>query len=457
MSSRTLTSCLALGAVLTLGACNNFLTGEGLSTDPNNPTQPTAGTLFVGAQANLFFQMEGPLARQTCIWMQQCAGVNSVLLSLGRYQYQEDDFFTPWQRTYGGGGLIDLRRIDSLSLARGDSSFAGVSLVVESYLVGTSADVWGDIPYSQAGDLLHYPTPALDPQQQVYATIQAKLDTAIVYLAATSPTNQGPQGNDLVYGGDPAKWTALAHTLKARYFLHTAEQLGESAYQSALDETAHGIASPADDYHSVHGTDPTQANIWNQYTNVYATLIAAGKFMVDALVDSGDARIANFYVPLSTGPTTYVGAAPGAQATPGGDVSRLAAINTPDASQPLVTWAENQLIAAESYHALGNDALARSALNAVLEDAGRPDVSPTLTGQPLLAAIMHEKYIREFENIEAWSDYRRTCLPALVPAAGNSVIPGRLIWPLSERNANPNIPAPSQQPTRNWNDPHPCP
>ena len=35
--------------------------------------------------------------------------------------------------------------------------------------------------------------------------------------------NVGPQGTDLVYGGDPVKWTAMAHTLKARFYMHNGE------------------------------------------------------------------------------------------------------------------------------------------------------------------------------------------------------------------------------------------
>ena len=40
---------------------------------------------------------------------------------------------------------------------------------------------------------------------------------------APSGSNIGPGPADLVYGGDPAKWLALAHTLKARFYLNTAE------------------------------------------------------------------------------------------------------------------------------------------------------------------------------------------------------------------------------------------
>jgi hypothetical protein len=72
--------------------------------------------------------------------------------------------------------------------------------------------------------------------------------------------------------------------------------------------------------------------------------------------------------------------------------------------------------------------------------------------------VITEKYIALFQNgLEVWNDYKRTCLPHLTPARASG-IPGRVLYPLSaERNTNPNVPPPNQQPARNANDPNPCP
>ena len=76
---------------------------------------------------------------------------------------------------------------------------------------------------------------------------------------------------------------------------------------------------------------------------------------------------------------------------------------------------------------------------------------------------MEEKYLAMFMNIEAWSDYKRTCLPALAPAPplnspepSATPIPGRIPYGITEINANPNTP--NVPPTgQNRNDPNPCP
>jgi hypothetical protein len=78
-------------------------------------------------------------------------------------------------------------------------------------------------------------------------------------------------------------------------------------------------------------------------------------------------------------------------------------------------------------------------------------------GSATLNDIMMEKYIALFQNAETWNDWKRTCIPALTPATGTvGGIPARLLYAQAERNTNTNIPLPSDQPVRNWNDPNAC-
>ncbi|HMI42514.1 MAG TPA: hypothetical protein VK516_02760, partial [Gemmatimonadaceae bacterium] len=69
-----------------LAGCSNFLDAPAAISDPNLPSAATRDQLFVGAQANIFGQQEGPLAMIVCQWMQQCAGVN------GRFVQQQDSY-----------------------------------------------------------------------------------------------------------------------------------------------------------------------------------------------------------------------------------------------------------------------------------------------------------------------------------------------------------------------------
>jgi hypothetical protein len=119
--------------------------------------------------------------------------------------------------------------------------------------------------------------------------------------------------------------------------------------------------------------------------------------------------------------------------------------------QPIITWAETQLIIAETAFRAGNTVEALNAINAVRTASDRTPLA-TVT----LAEIMTEKWITMFQNIEVWSDWRRTCLPRLTPAPGKTAIPERLVYPFAERNVNSNVPEPSAQPARNQNNPVAC-
>jgi len=144
---------------------------------------------------------------------------------------------------------------------------------------------------------------------------------------------------------------------------------------------------------------------------------------------------------------------------------------TPDLRQPLVTFAENKLIAAEAaYQVSGGGAAGQAAAQPYL-DAERttPNYGTTsFAALPSIPAtlqnIMEEKYIALFLNIEVWNDFKRTCFPTLTPAPATTsstipqaVIPGRLPYGQDELNANKNLPQISDRFARNHNDPAACP
>ena len=81
--------------------------------------------------------------------------------------------------------------------------------------MGLATDLWGDVPFTDAGS----PFPTFDSQADVYTHIQALLDSAITNLGGAG----GGNAVDFYFGNDFDKWIATAHTLKARYYMHTAE------------------------------------------------------------------------------------------------------------------------------------------------------------------------------------------------------------------------------------------
>jgi len=432
-----------------LAACSSFLDSPGAKADPNLPTGATTDQLFVGAQADIFAQQEGPLAMIACQWMQQCSGVN------GRFVEQQDSysvnagtFDLPFQEVYSAGGLVSLRTVQAATAAAGDKVYQGIAQVLEALLVGTTASIWGNIPYSEA--VSTNPTPAFDNQLAVYASLQTLLDQAITNIQGAGP---GPGAVDLFYAGDKTQWVQAANTLKARFYLHTAEVAGASAYTAARTAALAGISTPDNDLRTTHATATSERNMWPQFQNTsFGPDLVAGNRLVELMKAQNDPRLPEYFGLAENG--QYGGFDVTTGTTAGNAISPLHGTRNSDTfRQPIVTWEENQLILAETNFRLTGAVAAQPFLNAVRTARGKPIVLATLQ------SIMEEKYIALFQNIEVWNDWKRTCLPTLTPALGKTRIPGRLYYGQTEEQTNPNTPPSSAQnlfTVRNPNDPNPC-
>jgi hypothetical protein len=425
--------------------------------------------------------------------------------------------------------------IASIARVAKDDVYLGIDLVWKGFTVGSAADLWGSIPYSQ---LRTSTTPKLDSQLVVYDTVQGMLSRAIVALRSGVKSLATPP--DLVFGADTAKWIATAHTLKARYFLHTVEAAanGKLGARTATDvwndviaQATLGIGSPAGDFSAFHaGGSYPQSNMWFQFqdNSAFGGDLDAGKALVDYMNGRNDPRRADYFctavgvawqkshaytlgaligdanvnIQKVTTAGTSGAVEPAWNATVGGTTTDGTVtwtnqgpnyggddFNTPQAlvsffdceplrftgtfRVPYATYQENQLILAEANLALGNTVAAQANLNAAY--AAVPGLASTATGvigAALLDSIMLEKYVVMFQNIEALSDYRRTCIAGSVQAGvfvpiapvtpnvlGLPAVPGELFYPQIERNANANVPDESKEVAggvRTESDVHPC-
>lgn len=499
---------LACLGLLGTAGCDTFLTGDKLSNNPNLPTTASAQQLFIGVQAGQFAFQEGEVAMFMCEWVQACSAGNSRFVQqTAQYVFNEGGADTPWINAYDGGGLIDIKKVEALTGASGDSVWLGITQIWEALTMGTVSDLWGDVPYREA--VSGKTDPVLDDRFQVLGDVQTLLTTAIANLGKSGA---GPEANDLVLGGDKAAWAKVAWTLKARYYMHTAESLGTPAYTAAIAAATNGISDPsgASDFASFHTTNTSERNLWTQFqtSSGFGTDLEGGKALIDILKARNDPRLAEYYCKATTAAwkdtTRYLVNA--AILDPNGNMEQVIAIvdtghnrsghvqptwpatvgattadsqvtwtnrglpyvgddfNTPPpppvsqfnclpprfaatARIPYVSYVENELILAEAYNQTGNDALALTHLNNARAVVPLGPLAG-LTGAQLLDSIMIEKYAAMFQNIESINDYRRTCIPALVHSANSEGflnVPGRLLYSQIERNVNPNVPLPEVQ------------
>ena len=457
---------VSIGLLLGTAGCTSFLTGDKLSSDPNLPSAATAQQLFVAVQSGQFAFQEGTVAMMMCEWVQACGAANGRFVQqAGQYVFDETSNIGAnagdWLSVYDAGGLADIRQVKAATAASGDRVWLGIAKIWEAFTIGSASDMWGDVPYSEVTTSA---TPALDNRFTLLAALQTLLSDAITDLGSTGA---GPGTADLIFNGDPASWIKVAHSLKARYFMHTAESLGTGAYTNAIAEALQGIsdASGAGDFASFHTASTSERNMWAQFqtSSGFGTDLEAGKALVDYMNARSDPRRAAYFCHNALG--TYGG--DDFNTTQPANVVSLFNCQPPrfadEARIPYVSYAENQLILAEAYAATGDTAQARAHLNAELATVPLPAVPSGLTAAALRDTIMMEKYVAMFQNIESISDYRRTCVPVLTPVANNQGfvhVPGRLFYPQNERNVNTNIPDPSTQVSthgfRNAGDQHAC-
>lgn len=413
----------------------DFLTGGDLSVDPNRPTTATATQLFQGIQTNLWAFFGSDPARVTGMWARQFAGGQNQYESIYHYQYDEGIQSGFTSGLYAAGGLVDIARAQKITSDAKNYALLGILQVQEGMMMGTGADLFGDLVYSQA--LKGTPNPTLDPQLSVYDSVQKVLSAGIANMANTAATSAPPVNSDLDYGGDLSAWTALAHTMKARFFMHTAE-VRPLAYASALAEAQQGITADAGNYVGAFSANSGEQNFYYQFDGPAGRkgYLIADTLFINLLRSRSDARVTDYFE---------------AKAAP---QFLSPAREDPAFQQPYVTYDENTLIWAEAAYRTGNQVLALQKLNE--ERANHGLAAEAVAGQALLNEILTEKYIADFQlGHEAWNDYKRTCTPNFPPTVAGKKMPGRMYYDTHERLTNTNIPPAGQgfNAARNANDP----
>lgn len=427
----------AAAALLGSASCVDF-SGPGIDQNPNAAQSTSINVLFTGFQGYQFANLTGDNNRVVSVWMRHMAGTGRQWLQYDAPYLNSENLFGSWTSFYANGGLRDLRIVRQQARDLNDQKYEGIAMVWEAYMMGTIADFWGAAPYSEAADSTK-PRPKFDTQRAIYTRVQAVLDSAITRLGGSG---NGPAFVDLVYGGDAQKWIRTARTLKARYYLHVSP-VDNTALASALTNAQQGIASAADDWRTYQSTTEGEQNQWFQFRRQRGTDIGGGKWLIDLLQQRSDPRLPNYFAPTSG--TTYRGALPGEEDE---TVSWLSATRAdPAYRQPLITWAENQLILAEAQQRTGQEGAALTTLNGVRQAAGLGALTG-LSGRPLLQAILEEKYVALFQNPEAWDLYKRHCYPNFPLDNGATSFPMRLVYGANENATNrANVPTP--EPRRN--------
>ena len=202
----------------------------------------------------------------------------------------------------------NLRNIKQLYDRAGEEGMEfqqGLALVLRAHNFAGITDWWGDAPYTAAvnapaggqEDLF----PVFDSQEIIYKGIIEDLKKANTLLSKPLDAYTGiSQSNDVIYGGDPAKWRKMANSLMLRYYMRVSTKLPEYA-KAGIEEIVknpgtYPIFTSNDDDASMSFIGSSAADSWpanttydNSQSNFSRIQLCAG--FRDVLVGTNDPRL----------------------------------------------------------------------------------------------------------------------------------------------------------------------
>jgi len=373
-----------------------------------------------------------------------------------RFIYSNSSFTSLWSTVFSQS-INSFNKIIEIGNSTSNPNYRGVALTLRSWSFLLLTDAYGDIPYSQAGKLSEFITPAYDKQKDVYYGLLEDLKTA---KNALDPNGKAIAG-DIIYSGNILKWKKFANSLRLRIALRIADREPARAKQ-VLDEIKSDgdlyISDNADIAQLIYQLSPQQNPVSAQFDTRDDYRIS--KTIVDKLFALNDPRLPVYASKTETAtPQEYVGLPNGLTNS---EASNLGFAKTskpgsyfraPQAPAVIFSYAEllfDRAEAAARGLTTENAAdLYKQGIAASLKQYGISDaLATTYLAQIAVQynatnykkSIGEQKWLALFgQGLEAWAEQRRLDYPQLT-ASGNTVldgkIPVRFIYPGSEQSLN---------------------
>jgi len=399
-------------------SCEQFFTDD--NSDPNKPSDVPISAALPGIELTIVDSYGGLWSQFGNMWVQQVEGVERQWESFNRYDVQPVRFNQSWTQMYENV-FVELKEVSRKAEEGGFNHYLGIAKTLEAYALMMTSDVFGDMPYTEAGLGSTNDSPVYDDHATVIMPAILTLCNDALGLFNASSGGLSPGSDDVLYGGDIDNWKLAVHGILARYHL----RLGNNA--SALAEAKLSISSSSE---NMAFTYPGAGNDapWYGFNDVR----------------QGDLE----FNPVMGGIMTALN-----------DTDRLAVMNpvfdtqhpylTENQRVDLISYREMQFIIAECANRNGDagaayDALVNGVRAAYVRAGSDNDAADAYLGSLDAAGldferIMTEKYIAMFLQPEAYSDFRRTNIPALVPVSGTAV-PVRWDYSSDEYLFNSNSP-----------------
>lgn len=442
--------------------------------DPNSAplsAQLPAGITGIAGSEGASFAIIGGFWAQ--FWTQSNAA--NQFKDIDNYSIGTADYNFAWDGMYDALG--DIRNVKRRALAEGNWKYYLIATTLEVQASQILTDFYGSIPYSQANNS-NILAPAFDSGEDVYDAMIVDLNDALSKDLSES-LGTPPANDDLIFRGNMDNWTKFANTLKLKIYMRQTESSRASVADAGITQLlASGVAFLDTDAALAKDKDgaPIFIDAINQSNPLYeyinrrlnvATNLRMSTTTASFLDANTDPRKAAYYLAGNS-------LNQGDYANPVG-AGTIAIVNLNFATPVLFLSLEESLFlqaeAAERYSGgAGAQALYDAAVTANFARYGE-SAATLLSGayayptagnfDAKLKAIITQKWIASFpgNGFEAFFEQNRTGYPQIsaVPQTNAGYVPGefaygvngvtggqfpkRIVYPLSERNPNPNAPA----------------
>ncbi len=373
-----------------------------------------------------------------------------------RYIFTNNDFNEGWSTWYSKS-ISQVKLIQKLAASPENNNYKGVSLVLQSWIFSLLTDAYGDIPYTETGDINNYLTPRYETQESVYRGILNDLKNAQSLLKADGEAIQG----DIIYAGNIINWKQFANSLRLRFALRIADRLPDLAKTTLQEVAAEGsgyISSNDDIAQLVYQDAPNRNPVSSSFEAREDYRIS--KTMVDKLVALGDPRLAIYAdTTLKKTSAKYIGLPNGLTSSEassiGFDLTSRPGIYFRQPKAPAVILSYSEVLfglseavsrgfitgdAADLYQKAIRASLEQYKISNTLIDAYLRQPSVSFDPNNYKKSIGEQKWIALYgQGLEAFAEWRRLDYPQLTPAKAGALggkIPIRFLYPGTEQSLN---------------------
>ncbi|GAA3773830.1 SusD/RagB family nutrient-binding outer membrane lipoprotein [Flavobacterium ginsengiterrae] len=303
-----------LGVALLAGSILSSCTGDfdEINKDPNSLTEDQLDASMVGpAFATALYAGIHNGAGETTGYAddQGTWGIATGILSSTFIHYLSSDFSTE-RNSFGGYESRGWARFYTIALpglnyaikgAEGNAETSAVLKIWKVYMFNQMVDLYGPIPYSQAGSGKE--SVPYDSVESIYEDFFKLLNEANTVLSSTSLSSVGPlQSNDRVFQGSVDKWRVFGNSLRLRLALRISDVEPAKAKTEAEAAVAAGVMQSNDQsaYYQVSSVTPNNLNIVVGGWGYKMT-----SSMESLLLGYSDPRLQKWFSPGATG--MYIG------------------------------------------------------------------------------------------------------------------------------------------------------